>query len=151
MAGYGFERRVQHSVFPHHCEGTPKTLSQRIITVVQKTEAMLGSPGANLLLAVGIILCAQNSYQHPISAVRCPPTTGRWELKARFFYWFQELAIIPGNTRTLGRIQFVDTIKYVGSLAKVTHKTVLPTLLTGHQVTLYQVIPGIAICISDAS
>lgn len=60
------------------------------------------------------------------------------ELVARIFYWFQELSIIPGSTRTggsrgrqaEGSIRFADTIKYVGFFAKMTHKTMLPPLLT---------------------
>lgn len=65
-------------------------------------------------------------------------TTGLCELVAGIFHWFQEQSIIPGNTRTgggrgrqeEGSIQFADTIKYIGFLAKMIHKVVLPPLLT---------------------
>lgn len=65
-------------------------------------------------------------------------TTGLCELVAGIFRWFQEQSIIPGNTRTggsrgrraEGSIQFADTIKCIGFLAKMMHKAVLPPLLT---------------------
>lgn len=65
-------------------------------------------------------------------------TTGLCELVAGIFRWFQEQSIIPGNSRSggsrgrpaEGSIQFADTIKYIGFLAKMAHEAMLPPLLT---------------------